>query len=39
MTVPADFDRPIARAFHDWDVEFWERVVSGIRNLRALMTA
>ena len=37
--MPADFDRPIARAFHDWDVEFWERVVSGIRNLRALMTA
>jgi len=23
----------------DRDVEFWERVVSGIRNLRALMTA
>jgi len=37
--VPADFDRPIAQALYDCDVEFWERVVSDIRNLRALMTA
>ena len=32
--MPADFDRPIAQALNDCDVEFWERVVSDIRNLR-----
>jgi hypothetical protein len=37
--VPADFVERLGDGAVDWDVEFWERVVSGIRNLRTLMTA
>ena len=38
-TVPADFVERLGDGAVDRDVEFWERVVSDIRNLRALMTA
>ena len=38
-TVPADFVERLGDGAVDRDVEFWERLVSDIRNLRALMTA
>jgi hypothetical protein len=38
-TVRADFVERLGDGAVDRDVEFWERVVSNIRNLRALMTA
>ena len=37
-TVPADFVERLGDGAVDRDVEFWERVVGDIRNLRALMT-